>query len=176
MTGVIKAVDIVYALNEDGTPNFDVQEYINPVTWDEWIKLPIFPWQQSIKSSRMEIRVPTVVITNKYSKVHMKRFKGKPTKEGLAIRDNCIDGYTGQELDLAEATIDHVVPKSRGGTDTYDNTVLTKKEINNGKGNRLNSEIGLELVINPHNPRAIPANRMIRKIRHHDWKTFLKPL
>lgn len=173
ITGVIKAIDIVYATNPDGTPNFEVQEYVNPVDWDAWMKLPVRDWDLCIHSSKMEIRVPTVVIAQNYSKVHEKKFKGKPTKEGLAIRDNLRDGYTGEELDIQTATIDHVIPKDRGGTDTYDNTVLTTKEINNRKGNKLNSEAGLTLMVNPHNPKPILVSHTIRRARHNDWKNFL---
>ena len=173
ITGVIMAVDIVYAENPDGTPNFDVQEYVNPVSWEQWIQLPVRPWDLSIHSSKMTIRVPTVVITKHYCKVPEKKFRGKPTKEGLMIRDGGLDGYTGEVLDPSEATIDHVTPLSRGGTDTYDNTVLTTKVINNTKGNKLNSEAGLKLLVNPHNPKPIKVSHTIRKARHHDWKPFL---
>lgn len=176
MNGVVMGMDIVYTTDADGQTNFDVQEYVNPVNWDEWIKLPVRPWDLCIHSAKLAIRVPTVVITKNYAKVHEKKFKGKPTKEALAIRDNLRDGYTGEELDFNEATIDHVVPKARGGTDTYDNTVLTSKEINNRKGDRLNSEAGLTLLINPHTPRPIPVSHTIRKVRHHDWKPFLIPV
>lgn len=173
MTEVIMAMDIVYATNPDGTPDFDVHEYVNPVGWDEWMNLPVRPWDLSIHSSKMEIRVPTVVITKHYSKVHEKKFKGKPTKEALFIRDNGLDAYSGRELAYEEATIDHVIPKDRGGSDTYDNTVLTTKKTNNDKGNKLNSEAGLTLLINPHNPKPIKISHTIRKARHHDWKQFL---
>jgi len=174
MTGVIMSMNIVYALNDDGTPNFDIQEdYIEPVDWDEWIKLPVRPWDLCIHSSKMTIRVPTVVITKKYSKVHEKKFKGKPTKEALAIRDNLTCGYTGKELEYDTSTIDHIIPTSRGGTDTYDNTVLTTKEINNKKGNKLNSEAGLILKINPYNPKPIPVSHTIKRARHIDWRRFI---
>lgn len=173
MTGVIKAMQIVYATNPDGTPNFDQHEYVNPVGWEEWIKLPVRPWDLSIHSTHMHVRVPTVVITKNYAKVPEKKFKGKPSKEGLFIRDNGTDAYTGEELAFELATIDHVIPKDRGGTDTYDNTVLTTKKINNDKGNKLNSEAGLKLLINPHNPKPIQVSHTIRKARHHDWKQFL---
>lgn len=173
MTDVIFAMDIVYATNPDGTPDFDRHEYVNPVGWDDWVKLPVRDWDLSIRSAHLHVRVPTVVITRKYSKVHEKKFKGKPTKEALFIRDNGIDAYTGRELEYEEATIDHVVPKDRGGADTYDNTVLTTKKINNDKGNKLNSEAGLKLLINPHNPKPIKVSHTIRKARHHDWEPFL---
>lgn len=173
MTGVVLGMDIVYATNEDGTPNFDVQEYVNPINWDEWMKLPVHPWHLCIHSAKMTLRIPTVIITAKYSKVHEKKFKGKPTKEALFIRDNGVDGYTGKELEYEDATIDHVVPTSRGGSDTYDNVVLTSKEINNKKGSKLNSEAGLKLLVNPHNPKPIKISHTIRKARHQDWKNFL---
>lgn len=173
MTGVIEAIDIVYMTNPDGTPNFDEHEYVNPVSWDEWVKLPVRPWDLSIHSTHLNIRVPTVVITKNYSKIPEKKFKGKPTKEGLFIRDNGVDPYTGQELAYEEATIDHVLPLSRGGTDTYENTVLTTKEINNKKGNKLNSEAGLNLMFKPTQPKAIKVSHTIRKARHQDWRPFL---
>ncbi len=173
MTEVVSAMDIVYGINPDGTPNTEAYEYINPVTWDEWVKLPVRPWDLSIHSKNLHVRVPTVVITKNYNKIPEKKFRGKPTKEGLFIRDNGVDAYTGLELAFEDATIDHVVPKDRGGTDTYDNTVLTTKEINNTKGNKLNEEAGLKLLVNPHNPKPIMVSHTIRRARHQDWKHFL---
>ena len=69
MTGVILAMNIVYELNPDGTPNFDKQEYVNPVDWDAWMKLPVREWDLSIHSTHMHLRVPTVVIHG--SSVHL---------------------------------------------------------------------------------------------------------
>ncbi|HQI44903.1 MAG TPA: HNH endonuclease [Bacteroidales bacterium] len=175
ITGVIEAIDIVYSVNQDGTPNFnDEYEYVNPVTWEEWIKLPVRPWDLSIHSAHMHIRVPTVVVTKNYSKIPVKKFRGKPTKEGLFIRDNGTDAYNGKDLEFEEATIDHVIPLSRGGTDTYDNTVLTDKETNNKKGNKLNHEVGLKLLFKPAQPKTILVSHTIRKARHQDWKFFLE--
>ena len=173
MTGVIKAMDINYALKPDGTPNFEICDYVNPVSWKEWVKLPVRDWDFIIRSIHMNVRVPTVVITKKYNRIPLKTFTGKPTKEGLAIRDNLIDAYTGEELEYERSTIDHVLPLFRGGTDTYDNTVLTTKETNNRKGHKLNSEAGLKLLINPHNPESIPVSNTIRKARHRDWQAFI---
>ena len=141
--------------------------------WDGWIKLPVRDWDLSIRSTHMHIRVPTVVITKNYAKIPEKKFKGKPTKEGLFIRDNGIDPYTGLELEFETATKDHVVPLSRGGIDTYDNVVLTTKEINNKKGQKLNAEAGLKMLFTPSNPKPILVSHTIRKARHHDWKRFL---
>jgi len=172
MTGVVEALDITYGENPDGTPDFDNYSP-RPCTWEEWSKLPLRPWDLSIHSTHMNVRVPTVVVAKNYAKIPKKKFHGKPTKEGLFIRDNGIDPYTGKELEYEEATIDHVVPRFRGGTDTYDNTVLTTKKINNEKGHKLNSEAGLKLLFTPTQPKAILVSQTIRKARHQDWKHFL---
>jgi hypothetical protein len=51
--------------------------------------------------------------------------------------------------------------------------VLTTKEINNKKGNKLNKEAGLTLLFKPTQPKAILVSHTIRKARHQDWKQFL---
>lgn len=174
VNGTVKAFDIEYELNEDGTPNFEKQLYIQDVNWETWVTLPVRPWDLVIHTSKMVIRVPTVVVAANYSKIHEKKFRGKPTKETLYMRDNGIDGYTGLEIAYEDATIDHIVPKYHGGTDTYENTVLTTKETNNDKGHRFNSEVGLKLHVQPRIPKPMVASQTIRKVRHHDWKAFVK--
>jgi 5-methylcytosine-specific restriction endonuclease McrA len=172
--GVVEAIDISYELNEDGSPNTNHYEYARPVTWDEWINLPIRSWDPVIRTSKMIIRVPTVVITKKYNKMPMKEYRGKPTREALFYRDGGKDIYTNQEIDYEEATIDHIIPRSRGGKDTFENTGLTSKKTNNNKGNMLNSEAGLKPHFKPTAPKKIPYSKTIRKIRHMDWKFFLE--
>jgi len=172
VSGTVLALDMNYKLNDDGTPS-DTLDYFNPVGWDEWKKLTIRDWDLAIHSKNMAVRVPTVVVTKHYSKVRFKKFSGKPTKEGLGMRDGFTDIYTGEELEPESATIEHILPLSRGGTDTYDNTGLTLKSTNNWKGSRTVEEAGLTLVINPYNPRPIPISSTIRKIRNRDWSHFL---
>lgn len=174
VSGVIEAIDIGYELKEDGTPDTNQYSYINPVSWEEWVKLPVRPWDLAIHSSKITIRVPTVVITKKYDKMPKKTFKGKPTKEALFFRDDRKDIYTGEEINIDEATIDHIVPLSRGGKDVFENTGLTTKTLNNLKGNRLNSEIGFIPKFKPTIPKEIPIWKTIRKLRHDDWKHFIK--
>ena len=79
ITGVVAAVDIGYAIKKDGEPDFDGEkEYVNPVGWDDWVKLPVRPWDLCIHSAHMTIRVPTVVITKNYAKIPEKKFTGSP--------------------------------------------------------------------------------------------------
>jgi hypothetical protein len=50
-------------------------EALRPVTWDEWISLPIRPQDNAVQTVRSPIRVPTVIVAVNYAKVSKKRPK-----------------------------------------------------------------------------------------------------
>lgn len=167
------ALDIEYALDNDGNPIFDNVLSMNPVSWNEWIKLPIRSWDLSISGANRSYRVPTVIISINYDKMPRRMFKDKPSKEGIYVRDGFKCQYTGQILPKDKLNVDHIIPKSRGGTDTWENLVTCRKDINTKKGNRLNHEIGLKLEKTPTAPKPIDIMYLIKEARHEDWKLFL---
>jgi len=167
------ALDIDYSLDADGNVNFDEPKSINPVNWSEWINLPIRSWDLTINTANRAIRVPTVVVATNYSKMPVRMFKGKPTKEGLWRRDGGRCQYTGVVLNKEDANIDHVIPRSRGGQDTWTNLVVSAKDINTRKGNKLNTEIGLKLISEPRAPTPKRICDLITEAKHADWKHFL---
>lgn len=170
------AVDVDYELNEDGNPDFQNPKPFRPVDWEEWITLPVRSWDFSIKTIRMEIRVPTILVAKNYAKIPEVRFGKHPSNEQIRIRDGNRCQYTGRKLKRDEVSIDHVVPRARGGQDTWENQVVTSKTLNAMKGDKLNSEIGLKLIAKPTKPKPIPRYKLIREARHADWRLFLKDL
>jgi hypothetical protein len=168
------ALDIDYDTNEDGSVNFEYPTITRPVEWDEWITLPIRPWDFTIRSVKLEVRVPTILIAKNYEGMPMVKFGKKPSSEQVRIRDDNVCQYTGKKLRRDDISIDHVIPKSRGGTDTWGNLVTACKEINRKKGNRMNEEVGLKLIRTPQVPKPIPRYMLIQEARHADWKIFLE--
>lgn len=166
-------IDIGYETNPDGTPNISKVSYMNPVNWENWIKLPVRPGDESVRSVKLTIRAPTVIIAKNCKKMPKKRFRDIPSKEGAWIRDGGIDQYTGKKLRKEDASLDHVLPRSKGGKDTWENIAITHKDINREKGNRLNSEVGLKLLRHPKKPADIDLSLTIRRANHPDWKNFL---
>ena len=70
--------------------------------------------------------------------------------------------------------IDYVVPRSRGGASSWSNCVLSHREVNERKADRLPQEAGLRLLRSPAVPRAMPASMMIRNFHSiPDWQRFL---
>lgn len=167
------ALDIDYELNDNGEPNLSEPKIMTPVSWSEWIKLPIRSWDLVIHSAHMSIRVPTVIIATNFNKMPVKSFRGKPSKDAIYTRDAGICQYTGKKIDRNNATVDHVVPRSKGGEDTWTNLVLCSRDINSKKGNRMNTEVGLKLIKQPVAPQPVPVSALIREAKHKDWEHFL---
>lgn len=148
------------------------EEEIRPVSWDEWLQLPIRPEDNCVLTVRGPIRVPSVIVAVNYSRVPMRR----PTLNARAIRER--DGnrcqYTGKLLRADEGSIDHILPRSKGGKDSWDNCVWASKEINNRKGNRLPQEAGLSLIRTPRSPAELPVTAFIRNFHGiADWRFFV---
>ena len=171
VSGVAQAIAIDYK-TVDGEPDYDQIESMRAVDWDEWITLPVRPWDLSISSPSMTIRVPTVLVAKQFSEMPIRKFNGKPTATAVWARDRGIDQYTGKKLREQEASVDHVIPTSRGGRNEWDNVVLTKKLINFKKGNHFNHEVGLRLIRKPQAPAPMPASALI-SVKHPSWKAFL---
>lgn len=171
-----KDADGYYILDENGFPSGE--SWARPVDWEEWITLPCREFDNVIHyaNGAKAMRAPTVLIAKNFNKMPKKSFRGKPSKDAIWIRDASIDQYTGKKLRREEATIDHVVPQSKGGGNTWENLVLTAKEVNTKKGNKFNHEVGLKLIRPPVAPKPMPLSNLIREIRHHDWKKFLPHL
>ena len=149
------------------------ENQIRPVTWAEWITLPIRPQDEAVHTVRGAIRVPTVIVLANFARVPKRR----PKLNARTIRER--DGnrcqYTGTLLKPDEGSIDHVLPRSRGGRDAWENCVWASKTVNSKKGNRLPQEAGLKLLSTPRAPKELPMTALIRNTNDvADWKWFVK--
>ena len=167
------ALDIDYEIDANGDPILGEPKSMNPVSWTDWMSLPVSSWDLSINTPTMMIRVPTVIIATNFNKMPVKNFKGKPSKDAIYNRDGGVCQYTGKKVDRHSATVDHVVPRSKGGEDSWTNLVLCSKEVNAKKGNRMNSELGLKLLKQPVIPQPVPMYALIKDAKHIDWNHFL---
>lgn len=143
-------------------------EHMIPVTWDEWIKLPIREGDRSIHTNRFAVRIPTVICKAKYA--DMPKRRPKWSKRGIAERDGYICQITG--VPAPDGNVDHVTPQSRGGRNTWRNTVWTAKKVNTKKADKTLAELGWKLRRTPQEPPEVPMIRLI-KPRHPDWNPFL---
>ncbi len=160
------ATDVVTALDIQGS------DWMVPTKWEDWKALPVRDDDFSIGTPHGEIRVPTVVVLSRFSKVPMKR--PKFNARNLWVRDGGRCQYTGRELKPGEGNIDHVVPRSRGGATSWDNCVLAARDVNSRKANRTPEEAGLKLRSQPREPREVPVTVLLKNVHEiPDWEPFL---
>ena len=161
------ATNVATALEIDG------ENHIRPVTWDEWITLPIRDGDNAVLTVRGAIRVPTVIVAVNYARVPKKR--PKLCAKTIRERDGNRCQYTGKLLRPDEGSLDHVLPRSRGGKDHWENLVWSDKSVNAKKGNRLPHEAGLKLLTVPRAPGELPVTALIRNNAGiSDWNLFVK--
>ena len=161
------ATNVATALEIEG------ENHIRPVTWDEWITLPIRDSDNAVRTVRGAIRVPTVIVAVNFAKVPNKR--PKLCANTIRERDRNRCQYTGKLLRPDEGSLDHVLPRSRGGKDEWGNLVWSDKTVNAKKGNRLPHEAGLKLLTVPRAPKELPVTALLRNAHGIvDWKLFVK--
>lgn len=148
------------------------ENHIRPVPWDEWIVLPTRAQDNTVHTVRGQIRVPTVIVAVNFAKVPKKR--PKLCAKSIRERDGNRCQYSGKLLKPEEGSLDHVLPRSRGGKDSWENLVWSSKDVNTRKGNRLPHEAGLTLLSVPCAPKELPATVLIRNPHGvAEWKLFL---
>ena len=164
-TNVATGLDI--AVGDAG----DAQE-LRPVKWDEWLTLPVRANDNGVRTARGVVRVPTVIVAVNYARVPKRR--PKLCARAIRERDGNRCQYTGRDLRPDEGSLDHVVPRSRGGAATWENLVWAAKDVNQRKADRLPHEAGLRLLATPRAPRELPASALIRNAHGvAEWKLFL---
>lgn len=92
---------------------------------------------------------PAVIILTRYVRIPGAR-RVPVTRRGVLRRDGQRCGYCRRSA----STIDHILPRSRGGEDSWENLVACCLRCNNTKGDRTPQEIGWELRVTPLAPRG----------------------
>src|SRR5947207_11864201 len=120
------ATNVATALEIDG------DDHIRPVTWDEWITLPVRPQDNAVQTVRGPIHVPTVIVAVNFARVPKKR--PKLCAKTIRERDGNRCQYTGELLKPEEGSLDHVVPRSPRGKDACENLVEPSRDVNTRQG------------------------------------------
>ena len=114
-----------------------------------------------LRSVRSEYPVPSVIALKRY--INVPRRHASWSRKGILARDDytCIycgvrpgDVQRGVFLSRSDFTVDHILPKSRGGKDTWTNTGCACYQCNHRKGGRTASEAGMKLRWEPKIPRT----------------------
>ena len=125
-----------------------------------------------IHTVSFRIRVPEVILLKVYNGFvqHDIRF----SRRNIFERDKNTCQYCGHRIPKAELTIDHVVPRSRGGYDCWENLVLACMTCNVHKANRTPDEAHMPLIRKPTKPTWLPQLGMrVPTSQLISWQRFV---
>ncbi|MBK9314736.1 MAG: HNH endonuclease [Acidobacteria bacterium] len=124
-------------------------------------------------SSRTAVPIPSVIRLTEY--VHIPFERKSLSRKNILLRDHNTCQYCGRVFAQSELTLDHVVPKSRGGTSNWDNLVAACKKCNNRKGSDMPDEAGMKLLKRPQSFGLHVNRQIMRYLGRSDaaWRKYL---
>ncbi len=127
----------------------------------EWIRAPSF-----------QIQVPRIVRLYRYDKIP--KLTLRFNRRNLFARDGNQCQYCAKNYPLAQLSFDHVVPRSRGGSTTWENVVCCCLRCNSKKGDRTPEEAGFKLIRKPGKPKQNPLLSVkLDNPKYEVWRSFL---
>lgn len=115
---------------------------------------------------------PSVIVLNSY--VRKKQINLSPTRLNVYWRDKYTCQYCNKRFVYSQLTLDHVIPKSRGGQKNWNNIVTSCQNCNQIKADRTPQEASMLLVKEPKRPiYSVLASKPEFDIPE-EWKRFIK--
>lgn len=128
-----------------------------------------------VHSATRQWQVPCVIALKKYVKT---RQMAPFSRKGVYSRDNETCQYCSQTPGKEHLTLDHVIPKSKGGKKNYENIVTSCQTCNQRKSNRTPAEAGMTLLNipkkpSPHQLMDMMSKRIIGESGSSAWAPWL---
>jgi len=113
-----------------------------------------------VRSAKKTFKIPSVIVLFKY--IDEKFFKLPCTRKNILLRDQNRCQYCAKYVRPVDLTIDHVIPRSKGGTSSWDNVVAACKPCNQKKRDYLLENAPVTLIRVPRKPsyRSIIKKRL----------------
>lgn len=166
ITSVARSISMVYG---------DNARFVEPSTyrlfdWQDWSEIPVCDGEPYVQAVSQRFRVPEIISLKHFDKLPNSLVTFN--RRNIFKRDRFTCQFCGKQPDRQELTIDHVLPRSRGGTSTWTNCVLACLNCNRRKADRLPQEAGMRLRTKPVRPRWSPAySRHCLQIQ--SWRSFV---
>jgi len=126
-------------------------------------------YEDEISSPSITFKLPSVIVLKTVVKFISTGIR--PSRNNILWRDKNQCQYCGIIESPRDMTIDHVIPRSRGGENTWTNLVTCCKRCNQKKGNRTPEEADMSLLNKPIKPK----NSVLRQISDVQpiWNIYL---
>ncbi len=145
-------------------------------TWRELSEFRAREFRQEnddwVRTVSTEIQVPRVIRLMGYDRLPKQTVKFN--RRNIFARDNNQCQFCGKKFPTSELSLDHVTPRSQGGTSTWENIVCACVGCNVRKGGRTPKQANMHLIRKPEKPKRSPMlNLKLSNSKYQSWKTFL---
>jgi len=186
---------VKYLRQLDGHPALVLNADYQPLSH---VPLSLWSWQDAIKAvfsgkvtvvesykgvvvraPSVDMALPAVIALKQYIPT---AYKTRPsfTRRNVFLRDGYRCQYCNQRYTTGDLSLDHVVPRSRGGILNWENAVSCCKKCNGKKGSLLPSEldsVGMRLIREPKCPTqyelGVEKGRMVPRTIHPSWEPYV---
>jgi 5-methylcytosine-specific restriction endonuclease McrA len=129
--------------------------------------------QDQLVSARRKMALPSVIRLLEYRRIPQQA--RALSRKNILMRDRYACQYCHKSGNSAQLTLDHVLPRSRGGESTWENLVACCHTCNNRKGSRTPEEAGMKLARAPR-PFSLHTSRQLMRLLGNGedrWKKYL---
>lgn len=127
--------------------------------------------QRMIRGVSQQWPTPLIIRLSYFVRVPMR--VSPPTRSAVMLRDAHTCGYCGQTPHKSQLTIDHVIPRSQGGTHTWLNMITACQRCNQHKGHRVPKEAQMELRWQPSQPSYVTLVLLRNPIAAERYRLFM---
>jgi 5-methylcytosine-specific restriction endonuclease McrA len=127
--------------------------------------------ERDLHSESLTLPRPIVIRLTTYVRVPRDAHRRKITRRAVFARDSWTCQYCGGVR--GTLTLDHVIPRSRGGPSTWDNIVTCCAPCNRRKGDRLAKAVGMQLMREPRPPSPHIFVHVASTTIHPAWEQYL---
>ena len=151
---------------------------LSTLTWQESIKLiwldkiNVVEWHDDweVHSPSRTMKVPSVIAVREY--VQQDREGINFSRRNVFIRDHYTCQYCSYPFNSKELTLDHVIPRSKGGKSGWDNMVTACKKCNLSKGSRTDIK-PVRMPIKPNFYSLMSQKNFTLRIKYPVWLDYL---
>lgn len=136
-----------------------------------WADLRAIEGEPIVRTVSLALKVPEIIVLNKYD--HLPTKKVIFSRRNIYKRDKNTCQYCHAQPGTPELTIDHVMPKSRGGLSTWTNCVCACIPCNSKKAARTPVEARMRLKTAPIQPKWSPHMAFARFRMKTSWSKFV---
>jgi len=131
------------------------------------------PHEDWIRSVNFELQVPRVIRLLVYDRLPKQTLN--LNRRNVLARDEHLCQYCGRRFPTHQLSLDHVIPRSRGGMTTWENVVCACLGCNIKKGGRTPKEARMRLVRHPSKPKRNPLLLLkLSNPKYESWRTWLE--